>query len=321
MSRLRSALPLALVLIAAGCSSVRSRFATHEEQFPPIPVSIGQPRLVGGDTVWVTAGRGFEVAARRRAVLEPADVQLEYAANGYRRFFARDPRPVVFVALREGKVAAADSIAAALADGRPTVTLPAPPAPADEVEEVRGAAARRGMPVAPVVRLWLAPDSGRARDFMSVALADIIAAAPDHDLLVSVLAADPDRARPIREFAAAPAPEPPAAAASASSEGSTREPMPSRGGTRRVDRRGGSPATALLTLSPAALYRAQALAIAQYLIVKEGPEFAGKVTDALRAGRPLEEAIAGAREVPRTADAFETAWRAWLATQKLGGGR
>lgn len=313
-----AALPL-----LAGCSSVRSRFATHDDMFPPVPISLGEPRVVEGDTAWTLSGRGFELASRRRDALEPASTALESAAIGYRRFFARDPQPVVLVTLRERDAKpAADSALRSLAAGRTVVTLPAPPTAEEQEEAMRDRDAvmvRRGWSVAPVIRAWMGAQNG-APNWLALALLDIVGESPDHDMMVSLLALQADRAMPLAEFLAAPVPS--TTPRDSAAPGGAERASSTNGAGERA-RRGPPPREArdgrsgVPQLSGARLYRAQALAMTQFLIVREGPEFAGRVADALRSGRPLEAALEGATSVPRTTAEFERAWKAWLATQRF----
>ena len=84
-----------LLLFLPACSTLRERFPTHEQVFKPVPLTIGQLRVEGTDSVYVLAGRGFELVAPSREILAEADRSIDAVGRAYTRFFGAEPRPIV----------------------------------------------------------------------------------------------------------------------------------------------------------------------------------------------------------------------------------
>lgn len=326
---MRRTLPLLLAGALAGCATLRERFPSHEDVFTPIPAQLGEARLVAGDTVWTLVERGYELVARERAQLAQAQPALDQAAARYRRYFGDDP-PTVTVELREagrrparGDSARADSAdGAALAPegGRRRVSLLLPPPRTDR--RARGEPAMAQLiSAAPVARGWLSAtadelrpppagaaatgrDDARLPDWIETAAADLVGGSLRQDVLVAQLARQPEKLVPLRGFVTASRP---------GAQGVVRaEELPAQRNGQRA--RGGRRTAP--QLEGALLFDAQAIALAQFLLVKEGAPFVGGVVRALAAGRSMGDALAGAREVPRELDGLETTFKAWLATQR-----
>src|SRR5919108_653768 len=87
---------LLLVLgVLSACSSLREMFPAREEVFKPIPVTIGEPRIVGSDTVYVLESPEYELVAPMRELLPDARKALDQTVREYRRVFGDEPRKIV----------------------------------------------------------------------------------------------------------------------------------------------------------------------------------------------------------------------------------
>lgn len=162
---------LALLVPLAACKTLRETFPKREDVFKPIPVSLGEERVVGRDTSYVLSGRGYQVITRDRDLLPDAKTALDRTSSAYRRYFAADP-PVVGVLLhtppRKGQ--RPDSL---VMPGAHVVTMTGW---RESDDDTRSGAlppeARSGFVALPLARAWLAaladslagplPDSLRA---------------------------------------------------------------------------------------------------------------------------------------------------------------
>src|SRR5688572_28752378 len=88
------AFALALPALSA-CSSIREMFPSREEVFKPIPVTIGDTRVIGDDTVYVLESPEYELVAPMRELLPDARKALDHTAREYRRVFGDDPQRIV----------------------------------------------------------------------------------------------------------------------------------------------------------------------------------------------------------------------------------
>jgi hypothetical protein len=88
----------ALLGALAGCGPLKSYFPSRDEVFKPVPVSLGEERIAGGDTSYVLTGRGYRVVAHDRDLLPDAKTSLDRAAFAFRRFMSVEP-PTVDVRL------------------------------------------------------------------------------------------------------------------------------------------------------------------------------------------------------------------------------
>lgn len=92
---------LLLLLLAplSACSTYHAYFPSRDEVYKPVPVSLGEPRVAGGDTTYVLSGRGYRVATRDRDLLPDAKIALDRTSSAYRRFVAVEP-PTIDVRLQ-----------------------------------------------------------------------------------------------------------------------------------------------------------------------------------------------------------------------------
>src|SRR5688572_19688217 len=73
---------LALALSAlSGCASLREMFPSRDEVFKPIPVTIGDPRIIGDDTIYVLETPEYELLAPIRDLLPDARKALDHTAR------------------------------------------------------------------------------------------------------------------------------------------------------------------------------------------------------------------------------------------------
>jgi len=79
----------------SACSAIREMFPSREEVFKPIPVTIGEPRVIGTDTVYVLESPEYELVAPMRELLPDARKALDHTAREYRRVFGDDPQKIV----------------------------------------------------------------------------------------------------------------------------------------------------------------------------------------------------------------------------------
>ena len=155
----------ALLGALSGCAAFHSYFPSRDEVFKPVPVTLGEERVVGHDTTYVLTGRGYRVVTRDRDLLPDAKSSLDRASFAFRRFLAVEP-PTVDVRLqvasrRNARSDSARRAAPAFADsGGRVVTMVA-------WREDRG---RRGEPRTSGVSV---PSVALARSWMS-ALTDSI---------------------------------------------------------------------------------------------------------------------------------------------------
>ena len=352
MARSRG-VPVATVVLAAfalwGCGGFRSVFPRHEDVFTPIPVSLGEVRLEGDDTLYVVEGSGYELLAREREHLPEVKKSLDQLAVRFRRHMGVEPSSVVVAlravrrgdARRRGGDARSDSARLAPPDGRPLVTLPV------GVLEPRDARARGSTLATPirtsaVTRAWLAAHAAKIRDvpapggadsaprqrlaprddpnipdWIEVAAPGLIDGSPLQELALRRLASRTDSILPLRTLFESPRPGMPSARGD--SVGPHEDPgddIPVRriGRGAMRDPAGGRVAgdPSRFPLSGAELFDAQSLSVAQFLVAREGSAFLGIVYDQLVAGATMPEVLRGTRSVPRTLDEFEAEWRAWL---------
>jgi hypothetical protein len=70
-------------------------FPSREEVFKPIPITIGEPRVVGEDTMYVLEAAEYELVAPMRELLPDARKALDHTAREYRRVFGDEPQRIV----------------------------------------------------------------------------------------------------------------------------------------------------------------------------------------------------------------------------------
>jgi hypothetical protein len=320
---------------ALGCGgSLRKAFPRREDVFKPVESTLGEERVVNGDTSYVLRGPGYELYARDRDALPDGQDALDQASASFRRFFSQTP-PVVAVELRDSD---RDTLALG-ANGRRAVVL----ATRRPDERQRRGFAGSGVPTGPLVRAWLAArvddlagrvppttaasptvvpaggrapgtrgwrDDARVPDWLETALPALVTDAPATEFLTQRLADAPDRLLPLATLFASSRPT---ATRDSGLVEELRDGRQPRGRLRgAIDRRGNANAP----LAGALLFDAQALSIAQFIRQREGPAFLGTVTDALLRGGSVAAVLPQATTLPKTVDALDTAWRAWLRTER-----
>jgi hypothetical protein len=376
----RAAALLATLAAATACSSIRSRFASHDDVFPPVPLSIGEMRVVGSDTSYVLPGNGYTLVATSREQLPDAQQVLDDASRSFKRYLSADPLAVVVDIRVRADSARPARPAPPLAAGGDTIVVPPPPRPrGDRAPRDGMGMSRTPMYLArPVVRSWLtayataharpqgatstptttAPAPGastagaaaatsspagwghdpRVPDWLEQALYELVLSSPFLDMYVAQLAMQSSAELiPLRTLfdstlASAPAGAPgvqgdTAARGAVAAGGPPARPPagtpggpsggPGGGPAARPERRGGRG----MQLDRSALFGVEAVAVAQFLAAREGPQFIGDLTDRLLTGGRVDDVLLEARVVPKSVEALEPAWRAWLAQQRPEGPR
>jgi hypothetical protein len=344
-----------LVLLGSACASFSGSSTI------PVPVTIGEPRVVGTDTEYVLRGPGYVLVSPRREVLPDARETLDGAVRQFRRYFATDPESVT---IRLQPTAGAGAFTA----GTPSsASSPELVVPLVSLPKGRSRQAPSALPLGlaqTAARAWVAryvrgrarddslaasggpasgePASGRAPDpalpdWLLVAIPELVAASPREDFLIAQLARQSELT-PLHELFTMrrPAP-PPSARASGGGKGgqgtddggadagdpSGTIPMGDgrgRGGFGGGFGRGGfgKPSMGMkrtVKLSPWVAFQAEALAVARFLVEREGPGFIGHVVDRVSRGASMEAALGDARLLPRSVDELDAAWRSWLRDQ------
>src|SRR5919108_1204431 len=314
---------LLLVLgVLSACSSLREMFPAREEVFKPIPVTIGEPRIVGSDTVYVLESPEYELVAPMRELLPDARKALDQTVREYRRVFGDEPRKIVV----ELRPVSRDRVSEGW--------IPDTVEPADEprraVAPVIMTEKRSRPPVAPAgflmmraARAWLlaradyrvgrpsqaAPrfgDDTRIPDWIEDAVTDLVGGSPAQELYVMRLA---ERAETLslRDILESARPEP-------AKDAERRAQLPPTAATRPAGGvfMGGPPTRDRGKLEGAELFRAQAVAFAIFLAEHEGREFLGALTDRLLSGETAASALAAAPTLPDELPAIEKAWKEWM---------
>jgi hypothetical protein len=324
---------------ATGCNAIRSRFASHEDVFPPIPLTIGEVRVTGTDTAYTLSGRGYEIVAPARDLLPDAQQALDDAARGFQRYLSAEP-PRVVVDLRvrrdSANARAAQPRGRALGD---TVAVALPRSREDRRAPREVTPRVGGFVTVPVVRAWLtsyaaasarppAPSGAapadpaeepwgrdpRVPDWIEVALPPLVAGAPIADFAAVQLRRQTDALIPLRAlFDSAHAGRGggvPDAAEDApirrAAPGAAPEAPPA-GRRRRAGK-----------VDQAMLFDVQSIAVARFLAERAGPTILGDVVrTAMRGGR-IDDVLRSAAGVPQNVDALDATWRAWLQEQRAG---
>ena len=321
-SRMLAALATILPVCLAGCTSVRAYFPSRDEIYKPVPLSVGERRLRGRDTVYVVTGAGYQLEATARHRLPDARRALDHAARRFHRHTGRWPaRALVQLAEATGEKARVfDGDAGAGAAPRPgraiIVRFPEPPRDSDE---------GWGTPLtdvaAPVARLWLRAYAQDRRGFdtsqtsndarlpawLEEALAELVAPSRTREVRFARLASHPRDLLPLPELLHGPAP---------GDSVNAREPMgPARAVLARHHR--APREESRQPLPRAQLFAAQSHAFAQFLIAREGPDFLARLTARLADGVTFREALRGARTLPANIAVLETSWREWLVNESV----
>ena len=330
----RSFAPLRMtlgVLVLSACSSLREMFPAREEVFKPIPVTIGEPRIIGSDTVYVLESPEYELVAPMRELLPDARKALDQTVREYRRLFGDEPRRIV-VELRpvsrdrvsEGWIP--DTVEPADEPRRAVA-----PVIMTEKRSSRPPVAPAGFLMMRTARAWLlaradyrvgrpassAPNSAprfgddpRIPDWIEDAVTDLVGGSPAQEMYVARLA---ERAETLslRDVLESTRPEP-------AKDAQRRAQLPPTAATRPAGGvfMGGPPTRDRGKLEGAELFRAQAVAFAIFLAEHEGREFLGALTDRLLSGEPAASALASASTLPDELEAIEKAWKEWMVKQE-----
>ena len=339
IDRLRRAARAPGVVAAAlwsitGCSAIRSRFASHEDVFPPIPLAIGDVRVTGTDTAYTLSGRGYEIVAPARELLPDAQQTLDDAARGFQRYLSAEPTRVVVIL----RPSAGPKAPAAGPGGRPTrdtVVVPLP-RPREDRRAPRGATPRVGAFVTrPVVRAWLtsfaagsaqaaagggvgAADRAkepwgrdpRVPDWIEAALPPLVAGSSFADFAPIRLRQQSDALIPLRVLfdsvhTVASAAVPDTAGRAPAGPAAPGPARPGRGrGAGKVDKE--------------MLFDVQSVAVARFLAERAGPTILGDVVRAAMRGARIDDVLRSAAGVPQSVESLEAAWRGWLRDQQAG---
>jgi hypothetical protein len=317
------ALALLIVELAA-CSTFREMFPARDEVFKPIPVRIGEPRIMGNDTLYVLDTPEYELIAPARELLPDARRALDNTVREYRRVFADAPQKIVV----ELRPVSRDRVA----DGWIGDSL-------EPVEGPRRAVAPAIMPdrrssrapVAPAqfltmraARAWLLAradfrvgrsatdtalrfgDDPRIVDWIEDALIDLIGGSQLQEMYVMRLAERTDELQ-LRDVLEGKRPEP-------AKDAQRRAQLPPTAASRPAGGvfMGGPPGRDRSKLEGAELFHAQAIAFALFLAEHEGREFLGRLTDRLLSGEAAATALASAPTLPDELGGIEKAWKDWL---------
>jgi hypothetical protein len=321
-SRMLPALATIVPICLAGCTSVRAYFPSRDEIYKPVPLSVGEPRLRGGDTVYVVTGAGYQLEATARHPLPDARRALDHAARRFHRHTGRWPaRVLVQLAEATGEKAHvfggdADAGAAPRPGRAVIVRLPEPPRYFDE---------SWGAPLAdvatPVARLWLrayaqdrrgfdtsrTSDDARLPAWLEEALAELVAPSRAREARFDRLARHPRELLPLLELLDGHAPGDSANARGGI--GTPRAVLVRHDRAPREDSR--------QPLPRAELFAAQSHAFAQFLIAREGSDFLARLTARLADGATFREAVREAETLPANLAILETSWREWLLNESV----
>jgi hypothetical protein len=320
-----TALAIALPVLSA-CSRLREMFPSRDEVFKPIPVTIGEPRVIGSDTVYVLDAPEYELVAPMRELLPDARKALDHTAREYRRVFGDDPQKIIVElrAVSRDRVADGwipDSVEPA--DGPRRAVAPAI---VPEKRASRAPVAPAGFLMMRAARAWLlaradyrvgrspvAPgtaarfgDDPRIPDWIEDAVTDLIGGSPAQEMYVMRLAERVETLS-LRELLASDRPE-------TAKDAQRRAQLPPTAATRPAGGvfMGGPPSRDRGKLEGTELFRARSVAFAIFLAEHEGREFLGTLADRLLSGEPAETALAAAATLPDDLEGIEKAWKDWM---------
>jgi hypothetical protein len=300
-------------------------FPTRDEVFKPIPVTIGEPRVVGNDTSYVLDEPAYELVAPMRELLPDARKALDYTAREYRRLFGDDPQKIVV----ELRAVSRDRVADGWipdtvepADGPRRAVAPAILA---DKRSSRPPVAPAGFLMMRAARAWLlaradyrvgrlpsAPkavrfgDDMRIPDWIEDAVTDLVGGSPAQEMYIARLAERLETVS-LRDVLESSRPQP-------AKDAQRRAQLPPTASTRPAGGvfMGGPPTRDRGKLEGAELFRAQAVAFAIFLAEHEGREFLGALTDRLLSGESAATALASAATLPDDLPAIEKAWKEWM---------
>lgn len=320
-----TALALAIPALSA-CSTMREMFPSREEVFKPIPITIGDPRVIGDDTVYVLDAPEYELVAPMRELLPDARKALDHTAREYRRVFSDDPQKIVVELRAVSRDRVADgwipdtvepadgprrAVAPAIVPEKRSSRLPVAPAGFLMMRAARAWLLARAdyrvgrSPNAPTAQVRFGDDA-RIPDWIEDALTDLIGGSTAQEIYVARLA---ERAETVslRDVLEASRPEP-------TKDAQRRAQLPPTASSRPAGGvfMGGPPSRDRGKLEGAELFRAQSVAFAIFLAEHEGREFLGTVTDRLLSGESAETALAAATTLRDDLPGLEKEWRDWL---------
>jgi hypothetical protein len=320
-----TALALALPTLSA-CSNLREMFPSREEVFKPIPVTIGEPRVIGNDTVYVLESPEYELVAPMRELLPDARKALDHTTREYRRVFGDDPQKIVVELRAVSRDRVADGWIPDTVEPSEGPRRAVAPAIVPEKRSSRAPVAPAGFLMMRAARAWLlaradyrvgrapsAPgaevrfgDDARIPDWIEDALTDLIGGSPAQEMYVARLAERVETLS-LREVLESTRPEP-------AKDAQRRAQLPPTATTRPAGGvfMGGPPSRDRGKLEGAELFRAQSVAFAIFLAEHEGREFLGTLTDRLLSGESAETALAAAATLPDDLAGIEKAWKDWM---------
>lgn len=282
---------LATALVAGGCSL----FPRHEEVWTPIPTRLGEREVSGGDTAWVlaTPGSGYEVLTRSRERLPDVKTDLDLAARTFRRYFGTAPKTVALVLADSLPELARTDTMSAHERGEPIVRFVVP----KELRRRRSyeSAPLGGPAAARVARAWIraqAGDSVRLPTWVLEGATGLVAEPALEDFAIEALRRRSKLVQPLPAFFGG---------APAAVDSVTHALVPVD--LRKMKRQ---QRDSLLA------YRAQAVAVAQFLVDHSGPLVIGRLVDAYRTAKDPATALAAAGVTPAQPDSLDTLWRSWL---------
>ena len=319
------ALAFALPALSA-CSALREMFPSRDAVFKPIPVTIGEPRLIGSDTAYVMESPEYELVAPVRDVLPDAKKALDHTAREYRRVFGDEPRKIL-VELRavardrvvDGWIP--DSVEPANGPRRAVAPVVLP-----DKGSSRSAVAPAGFLKMRAARAWLLAradyrvgrtpppadaetqfgDDPRVPDWIEDALIDLVGESPAQEMYVARVAEQME-SLVLDDLLESTRPEP-------AKDTQRRTQLPPTSATRPAGGAfmGGPPSRDRGKLEGAELFRAQAVSFAIFLAEHEGREFLGRLADRLMSGESSETALASAATLPDDVPGLEKAWKEWM---------
>ena len=320
------ALLIALPTLSA-CGAIREMFPSRDEVFKPIPVTIGEPRVVGTDTVYVLESPVYELVAPLRELLPDARKALDHTAREYRRVFGDDPQKIVVELRSVSRDRVADGWIPDTVEPGEGPRRAVAPAIVPDKRSSRQPVAPAGFLMMRAARAWLlaradyrvgrsapAPgaevrfgDDARIPDWIEDALTDLIGGSPAQEMYVSRLTERVETLS-LRDVLEASRPEP-------AKDAQRRAQLPPTSPTRPAGGvfMGGPPSRDRGKLEGAELFRAQSVAFAIFLAEHEGREFLGVITDRLLSGESAETALSAATTLPDDLPGMEKAWKDWLA--------
>lgn len=315
---------LALLLALPACSY----FPSHEEVFIPVPLGVGEARVVDGDTSWVLAGAVYEIVAPRQELLPDARRSLDEATEQFQAIFGVAP-PRVTVALHDPAGRDDESKGTAVTAGESGGEVVDVRVPPEIRDRGRTMARPRHLPLAPVARVWLsayvdqraatprlrtgyvpfgAPvEDPRLPDWLEDGIVQIVAGSPLRDLALARLADERSRAIPLRDLLKMRRP-------AVLDDASRGEDALVRGDDERRALFGGE-------LEGARLFAVQSYGVARFLAEREGRPVLGAMVDRVIAGETALAVLDGAKHLPGDIDALQREWERWLEEEHENGPR